>query len=276
MKTKLALKLRWRAVLTRFLSCTLPAGAAIALAVTTSLAQAQQACPANWREGFSAKATQILELLANSEFKRNHLFDLANCTRRAVMDIDIGTARDEDPTKLARVLKETSDIQRSLRDKFARSKVYVSADYWQEREVDFRGWYLQEINRPPGGVPADGPLRNTYLEGTHFLVDGLNHLDDAQPIAAALQEAGVEPLWPETYGIWIRALASCPDWKFQTAANATDGDLKRNLCSAECRSIVRNAFDPIQRESLSTRAKKDVMFQTLWPRVKAATVNCGG
>ncbi len=207
--------------------------------------KAQSICPSSWPTAFTEKAKEILKLLANSGYKRNQPVALANCVRDAAMQIDIGDALSADPEQLSKVLKQVADFQRTTSTTLKASGDSGAAAYWLKQEAEFRAWYLGELASPVKPPPTAGWLRDTYLEGVHFLLDGYELVNAAEPVVLWMDRAPAQTYYPATYGIWVRAVASCSSWNFKDAANATDAALKTSLCSAACRPMATSAREAI-------------------------------
>lgn len=239
-------------------------------------AKAQSLCPPSWPAAFTAKANAILELLANSTYKRNQPVALANCVRDAAMQTDVEDARAADPENLSRVLKQVADFQHKTSATLKASGDSDAAAYWLKQEAEFRAWYLDELASPVGPPLPPGRLRDTYLEGVHSLMDGYEIVNTAEPVVRWMEKAPPEIYYPATYGIWIRAVASCSSWSFKDAANATDAALRTSLCSAACRSMASSAREAI--DHFAGRAAPEALgkSRSLLDRTRQALKSCGG
>ncbi|MEO8020422.1 hypothetical protein [Polaromonas sp.] len=247
-----------------------------AVLVTPQSAKAQPLCPPTWPAAFTVKAKAILELLANTAYKRNQPVALANCVRDAAMQTNIDDALTADPEHLSKVLKQVADFQRTTSATLKASGDSGAAAYWLKQEAEFRAWYLSELASPVKPPPTAGPLRITYLEGVHFLMDGYEIVNTAEPVVLWMYRAPVETYYPATYDIWVRAVASCSSWNFKDAANATDAALKTSLCSSACKPMAISAREAI--DDFAGRAPPGALAKSrgLLDRTRQALKSCGG
>lgn len=245
---------------------------ALCVALLSPPAQASVQCPASWPPAFTAKAKQLLDLLADNSNRAKQPVLLANCVRGAAMQTDFKSAREADAENLAKVLKEVADFQQELSASLKRSGDTGAAAYWLNQEVVFRDWYLRHLTSPVDGPPVVDPLRKTYLEGVHYLMDAYEKLGKAEPAARWMDGAPDTSYYPDTLGIWVRAVASCAAWNFKDGVNATAAALKANLCSSACKGIADNARGSIHRHVNQMADKNRKLLANMHKALDA----CGG
>jgi hypothetical protein len=248
------------------------------IATTLLPASAAAQCRSQWNADLSRKIHEILADLGNEAAKRDRLGALATCTHDATYGMNIRAAFQHEKARplLGRLLREVADIQSSARQRYLFNGDTRAAETFLQREITFRLWYLEQLSREQDAFSATDDLRRLYPESLHYLAAAYEQQGNAKTMSDLLSSSNPRLLWPATFGIWVRGVASCAAWNFKDGANATDRQLRSNMCSDDCRPAVEvlrrrvgSGLGPGTSAGLS-----EGEFQRVWPRIAATMKQC--
>lgn len=228
-------------------------------------------CRPDWDPNITIHIQQLLAVLGNTTAKANKISSLARCTDEAARGVSIANALKDQKAKtlIVPLLRQVADIQRNAYTRLAANGDRESASKYLQREIDFRHWYLNELVNIPDGFTANDDLKKLYPETMHYLAEAYELQGRGQPMSDLLVSADAKALWPTTFNIWARGLASCHAWNFKDGANFTDKQLKDNVCSSLCKPAVKLA-----RQKIEGKQIQEGEFQRVWPRILGALKQC--